>query len=283
MVVDDELIRLLDHAHGQGTADYGRLMARLYGVADAGVEPIADGCAVSTGRHYPINRALELGMREPIHADDLDAVEAFYRRRGLRAEIELCAFTDRSLIALVNARGYQIDRFRNIYVRVPELLPPDPTSAVRITVTDAGDPLRAEACALLAAQGFAGHDRPLAADDINRVLATIGLQRPGASGYTAWIDDQPAGAGAMAIAGDVAVLYSASTLPAFRRRGVQTALLRARIDAAARAGCAWISVMADPDSKSARNIQRAGFALAYTKLVVWRALEGAEKAEQWAA
>jgi GNAT superfamily N-acetyltransferase len=283
MVVDDDLVRVLDHAHGQGTADYARLMARLYSVSDAGVQPIADGCAVSTGRQYPINRALELGMRGPIRAADLDAVEAFYRERGLRSEVELCAFTDRSLIELVNARGYQIDRFRSIYVRVPELLPPDPASAVRITVTDSSDALRAEACALVAAQGFAGHNGPLAADDINRVLATIGLQRPGAAGYTAWIDDQAAGAGAMAIMGDVAVLYSASTLPAFRRRGVQTALLRARIDAAARAGCAWITVMAEPESKSARNIQRAGFVQAYTRLIVWRALEGAEEAKKWAA
>ena len=65
--------------------------------------------------------------------------------------------------------------------------------------------------------------------------------------------------------GCVGELYIASTLPAFRRRGVQAALLRARLAAARDAGCALVFVGARLANTSARNVERAGFRLAFTK------------------
>ena len=71
-----------------------------------------------------------------------------------------------------------------------------------------------------------------------------------------------AGSGGMALIetkkGGVAHLYIDSTLPEYRGRGVQAALLRARLGDARKAGFDLASVGARPGNGSCRNIERAG-------------------------
>ena len=69
---------------------------------------------------------------------------------------------------------------------------------------------------------------------------------------------------------NVAQLCGAATAPAHRRRGVQGALLAARLADAARQGCAVAIVTAQPDSRSQRNVQRQGFEPLYTRAILVR-------------
>jgi GNAT superfamily N-acetyltransferase len=85
--------------------------------------------------------------------------------------------------------------------------------------------------------------------------------------YVANGDGTPAAYGALYIADRVAVCAAAATLPEFRGRGLQTALLRKRINDAHEAGCDLIAVQASPASASERNLRRVGMALAYTKAI----------------
>jgi len=55
--------------------------------------------------------------------------------------------------------------------------------------------------------------------------------------FVAELEGQMVGTGAMAMHGGVALLAGASTLPAFRGRGAQTALLETRLSYAADHGC----------------------------------------------
>ena len=77
-----------------------------------------------------------------------------------------------------------------------------------------------------------------------------------------------AGGASMRISEGVAQLAGAATAPAHRRRGVQTALLSARLADAARAGCDVAVVTTQPGSKSQQNVQRRGFQLLYTRAVL---------------
>ena len=72
------------------------------------------------------------------------------------------------------------------------------------------------------------------------------------------------------ITDDVAQLTGAATAPEHRRRGVQTALLAARLADAADAGCDIAVVTTAPGSKSQQNVQRQGFHLLYTRAVLVR-------------
>ncbi len=76
----------------------------------------------------------------------------------------------------------------------------------------------------------------------------------------------------MATCRGLASFFSASTRPAFRGRGVQTALLHARLAAALGAGCDLAMVHTAPGSASQRNVERLGFRLAYTRVVLAREL-----------
>jgi hypothetical protein len=51
---------------------------------------------------------------------------------------------------------------------------------------------------------------------------------------------------------------------------VQSALLRARLADAAARGCDLAVVTTDPGSKSQQNVQRAGFALMYSRAILVR-------------
>ena len=65
-------------------------------------------------------------------------------------------------------------------------------------------------------------------------------------------------------------LFGAGTLPAFRGRGIRTALLRTGMKAAADAGCELAVVVTQRGSISERNCMRLGFRIAYSKVTVIR-------------
>jgi len=69
----------------------------------------------------------------------------------------------------------------------------------------------------------------------------------------------------------VAGLFGASTLPAFRNRGVQTALLKQRLARAAAENCDLAVCIAAPGSSSQRNVVRLGFSVLYTRVKFERA------------
>jgi GNAT superfamily N-acetyltransferase len=77
-----------------------------------------------------------------------------------------------------------------------------------------------------------------------------------------------AGGASFRTAEGIAQFTGAATAPAHRRRGIQTALLSARLADAAAAGCDIAVVTTQPGSKSQQNVQRQGFDLLYTRAVL---------------
>ena len=83
--------------------------------------------------------------------------------------------------------------------------------------------------------------------------------------FFAEIDGAIAATGAISLHEGVAVLAGASTIPAFRGRGAQNALLQARLAFAASHACELATMGARPGSPSQRNAERQGFRIAYTR------------------
>ena len=95
---------------------------------------------------------------------------------------------------------------------------------------------------------------------------------PGALAFLARIEDTVVGGcgGRIIPEARIASLFGAATLPEYRCRGVQTALIARRLHEAAQAGCEYAVVSTNPGSGSQRNMERRGFRLAYTKVVMTR-------------
>jgi GNAT superfamily N-acetyltransferase len=97
------------------------------------------------------------------------------------------------------------------------------------------------------------------------------LGQPGWSLYLARQDGQPAAAATLFLHGTVGYLADACTDPAFRRRGLHTALLRRRIADARRAGADLVFSGAEFLSGSYRDMQRIDMQLAFVR-AVWTPL-----------
>jgi GNAT superfamily N-acetyltransferase len=95
---------------------------------------------------------------------------------------------------------------------------------------------------------------------------------PQSLNFLARVDGVPAGGGTASIMpqAGIAALFGSATIPELRGRGVQTALINRRLWEAAQAGAEYAVVSTLPGSGSQRNMERRGFRVAYTKIVMVR-------------
>lgn len=77
--------------------------------------------------------------------------------------------------------------------------------------------------------------------------------------FVAELDGVPVGTGLLQTHHGVGWLRAGTVLPAHRGRGIQAALIRARVEAARRLGCDLVGGSATAGSTSARNLERLGF------------------------
>ena len=96
----------------------------------------------------------------------------------------------------------------------------------------------------------------------------------GAVTFAAEIDGNTVACGAGLVIPEhrIFAICGAGTKAEFRRRGLQTALLHARLTAAAKQGCEYAVVVTQGGTTSQRNCERLGFRVAYSKVTVIREL-----------
>jgi GNAT superfamily N-acetyltransferase len=199
-----------------------------------------------------------LGLGGAVEAEVVDGVESFFLAVDARCTVELCPLADESLLSELARRGYAPTSFRNVYWATPGRGASLP-SGVRVAAPDDFDAWNE---VLLA--GFGYHDEAdrLRVEQWNRML----FSRPEVVLLLHEADGAAVGVATMVLHGAEASMGGTTTLPEHRGRGVQSSLLAARLALAGDAGCTLAVTTADPGGASARNIERAGFRLAYTNL-----------------
>jgi len=247
-------------------------IAREAGARDASlrpfVVPLGCGVAIYAGPHSPSNKMIGVGFGESLDPAVLDDLEARFAALDTPLQAEISVLADPEVHAQLAARGYRPSGFENVLGHPldggGEPLPD------HVLVEPVADGDIAELGEILVSAfaspdvGGVGGDATPPADVIRRYFA-ITMSVDGFRGYVARVDGAIAGGGSLRIDGTVAQFCGAGTLPVFRRRGVQTALFRARLADAAAAGCDVGVVITQPGSKSQQNAQRAGFALLYAR------------------
>jgi GNAT superfamily N-acetyltransferase len=262
LVLDLALARRIELAEARAAVGAAEAMERQRPEGGAVVEAIAGGFAVYCGANSPVTQAIGLGLDGVVSPQEFDCLEAFYRTRGEPVRVETCPMADASLVEQFGKRKYRVTEFTNVMAR--RLCAPfvRHDSAHGISIEKVA-PEHIDLWTLTVAQGFA-ENLPVSQEilDIMRVFASV----PQVECYLARVDGAVAGGATLAIREGVAGLFGASTLPAFRNRGVQTALLRARLNCAANAGCDLAVCLAHPGSASQRNVMRQDFAVCYTRV-----------------
>jgi GNAT superfamily N-acetyltransferase len=241
---------------------------------DAGfVIPIAGGVASFAEAGSPYNKVAGLGFGGVPSPATLDEIERAYAALGAPVQVELAHLADPAIGALLTGRGYRLILFDNVLGSVL-LGQPERVTPSGVEVRPSGEE-EFESWLDIVLHGFAHPDTqgvPLHDELAREVIAGAGRDFAGAGGirYIALRDGVIAGGARLRMAEGVAQLAGATTAPAHRRRGVQAALLSARLADAAAAGCDIAVVTTLPGSKSQQNVQRQGFDLLYTRATLVR-------------
>jgi ribosomal protein S18 acetylase RimI-like enzyme len=231
---------------------------------------VAGGRALCAAEASPLNKMLGLGLGVTVDDADLDTIEEFYDERGIPVQIELCPLAAPGLAARLTQRGYQLQGFENQLVRVlgTERLPG--IDGPRVTVA-AGDLepvwLRVVAEAFAAGEDAAAVPGPPPAETVERLQRVMqGFLHPDFDRLLVWLDGEPAAAACAYIMNGILGIAGTATLPAFRRRGAQHAVVAHALNRAmGRAELAMATT--EPGSTSQRTFERLGFQVVYTRAI----------------
>ncbi|MEN3337259.1 MAG: hypothetical protein V7647_935 [Acidobacteriota bacterium] len=275
LIASGTLARRIEAAEATLIAGMGRAVASRLGHSQVIVMSLGTAAAVMPGPGSQLSKVAGLGF-EPIDEAALASVEREFARFNTAVRIELSSLADPSVGRLLSARGYALAGFENVLgLSLPCSHPADGSAALEANVvaqTGAGE---LDEWAAVVTTGFSHPDTFDGPPRIEAVdTSSIGLifrdlaSLDGFSQYVARRGGRVAGGASMRIHNGVAQLCGAATLPEFRRRGVQTALVRERLAHATAAGCDVAVLTTEPASKSQVNAQRQGFDLLYVRAVL---------------
>jgi GNAT superfamily N-acetyltransferase len=261
-----ELARRIENAEARAAIETAELLDSQRAGTSAAVEHIAGGSAIYCGPDSPVTQAVAMGLDGPVSDHDMDRLESFYRTRSETVRVETCPLADASLITHFRQRGYYATEFSNVFAAslldggLPALFRPElpPNTVIEMVPSD-----QLDLWTLTVAEGFA-ETFPVTKEMLN--VMKLFACGPHTECYLALVDGLPAAGGTVAMRDGVAGLFGASTLPAFRNRGLQTALLQVRLERARAAGCDIAVSLARPGSPSERNIARHGLQTLYTRV-----------------
>ncbi|MEV5834069.1 GNAT family N-acetyltransferase [Nocardia sp. NPDC052112] len=270
-----DLAARVEHAERTLIEEGARAAARREPQQRVLVRPIGSGLAVWAGPGSPLDKVVGVGMNGDAFDDaELDAVEQAFAEREAPIQFEISTLADPAVVERLTRRGYVLFGFENVLGL--RLEPGRPArSAEGIEIRDVGHD-DFETWVNVVVDGFAAPDTQGVAshEEFPReAIETAERDLTATSGFVgslALIDDQPVGGASLRLSDGVAQLCGAATLPAFRRRGVQGALLSMRLAAAAAAGCDLAVVTTLPGSKSQQNVQKLGFQLLYPRAILVR-------------
>ena len=267
---DTALAGRIERAEVQLIAQSSEAARRRAGTAGFAI-PVAGGVASFAGEGSPYNKVAGLGFGGVPDPAALDEIEKAFATCGSPVQVELAHLADPAIGPMLAGRGYRLESFENVLGRAltgepQRVMPPG------VEVRPSGEEefetwldVVAEGSVHPDTQGVPWHE------EFSRE-AIIGAERDSAAAgdmrYAALRDGAIVGGATMRMAEGVAQLTGAATVPAHRRRGVQTALLSARLADAAAAGCDVAVITTQPGSKSQQNAQRQGFDLLYTRAVL---------------
>lgn len=231
------------------------------------ITEIGGGAAILLRPGSPINKLTGLGFTGPLDLEILQTIESTWHARGESVRVELSSLADPGVAEQLSARGYRLRGFEHVLVR--PLSPGDADRQLPDIDLSEDDPawLRTVVDGFAIPDGSAVTIDPIGHDALDAVMEDF-VAAPGVRRYTARTAGTLVGAAAMRIDDGIALLCGASTLPPARRRGVQAALLAARLRDASRAGCELAVVTTEPGSLSQRNVARHGFELAHVRAIL---------------
>ena len=257
---DIALARRLERAEASANSRFVEARARVNpGVGAEWIE-VAGTYAMFDGVWSPCTQTFGLGLFQMPTAAEMERIESFFRDRNATVMHEVCPLGDAALLGMLNERGYQpVELSSVLFLPLSERVPGSQGS-LRARVAGEGE---RDLWARASADGWREFTEVAS---MVAGLALVIASTEGTSPFCVQLDGRMVATGALAIRDGVALFAGASTVPEYRRRGAQLALLVARFGYALAQGCDLAMIVTAPGSASQRNAERAGFRVAYTRV-----------------
>lgn len=224
---------------------------------------VAGGRVLFLGPRSSFSAAIGVGLDGMVGLSDLDRIEDLLGQGGGAVRIELNPFCEPSLSGKLGARGYRVERFLQVWYRQPTPVPPS-VPGVEVRPVRPGEELRWAELFFLAYLG-----RPAVSEQ--ELAGGVGIVRTqGNTCFLALQNGEPRGVGVVSVTDGVALLSADGVVPLYRGKGLQLALIQARMAWAAEHGADLVTASTEPATASQRNYEKSGFRCAYPKLVMVR-------------
>lgn len=269
--VDLALSQRLERTEGHANARFVESRARCVPELGASWISVGGASAMFDGVGSPLTQTFGLGVFEPVTVATLEALEEFFAARGSDVFHEVSPLAGPSVLELLNERGYRPCELSSVLFQPLDVADYASPSVTRLEVRQVL-PAEREIWAETALRGWG--ESP----EVREFMSSFGPTAAGSEDtypFLVSLEGAPVATGLLSIRDDVALLAGASTVPEARGRGVQRALLGARLGFAARLGCTLAMMCAAPGGRSQRNAERSGFRVAYTRIKWHRRLTNA--------
>lgn len=200
--------------------------------------------------------------------DGVEEMARWYEERECEPKVQVVPFADRSLVRELGEAGFRLKEFESVFVCALEGRAARDASApegIEFGVVDKSDEPTMEACVRVMAEAFVAEPT----EALLRSTRNVAMH-PRIVTLAARAEGRIVGIGQMEIAGEIAAMCGAGVVEAYRRRGIQGALIEARLAIAREHGCALVTVTTFPGIATERNAMRAGFVPSYTKAIMVR-------------
>jgi len=261
---DLALSQRLERAEGFACAQYAQTRRRQFPESDAEWIECGGAYAVFDGVNSPCTQTFCLGLFEQVSEATLDTVERFFFDHGAPVVHEVSPFAGVVAMKMLCLRGYCPVEMSSVLYRQAERLESSSNGNVTVGVTERAD---SELWSEISARGWAAdwaNEHPELVEYLKE-FGSLTTKREQTVCFLAEVDGKPGAAGVLTMHEGVALFGGSSTIPEFRRRGLQTALLEERMRYAFDYECDIAMMVAAPGSNSQRNAERKGFHIAYTR------------------
>jgi hypothetical protein len=258
-LTDITLAQRLEGAEAAANIAFVEARASLEPQVGAAHTRVAGVRAMYDGPDSPLTQTFGLGVFDALDTAEYDALEEFFLRRFAPVHHEVSPLAAPETLAQLSARGYLPVEMSTVLVR-PASLPVAGSSQVEVReIRPDESPLWART----SGEGWSSESPELAG--FVEAFGQVIVRAEGVHCFLAEIGGKAVATGSLCVAGDVALLAGASTVPSARRQGAQLALLAARLEFALSRGATLAMMVAHPGSASQRNAERQGFRTAYTR------------------
>ena len=258
---DHELAKRLERAEGFACVQFAAARKNVFPDCDSAWIRCAGADVVFDGVDAPTTQTFGLGLFEELTPGLLDEIERFFLERGASVMHEVSPLAGATTLDLLCARTYRPIEISNVMFRTVERPESEGRDGIRVRVVEVDE---AERWAAVSAQGWT-HEHPELKEFVEK-MGVLMVAREQSPCFLAEMDGVAGAAGGLSLHEGVALFAGAATVPEFRRRGLQGALLEARMRYALEHGCDLAMMVAEAGSNSQRNAERQGFRVAYTRM-----------------